>query len=124
MLKRSLIVILVEQMRYAIASEFPEGTRITRPTGGFVLWVELPKQVDGTELFEKCLAQGRQRHPRRAVLLHRQVQELHPCFLRYAVERTHRSGRGDGRTHRPESGYPRPSLSVCDSRRVRGAARR
>lgn len=58
MLRRSLIVILVEQMRYAIASEFPEGTRITRPTGGFVLWVELPKQVDGTELFEKCLAEG------------------------------------------------------------------
>lgn len=48
----------VEQMRYAIAAEFPEGTRITRPTGGFVLWVELPKQVDGTELFEKSLAEG------------------------------------------------------------------
>jgi DNA-binding transcriptional MocR family regulator len=48
----------VEQMRYAIASEFPDGTRITRPSGGFVLWIELPKPVDGTELFEKSLAEG------------------------------------------------------------------
>lgn len=48
----------VEQMRYAIARTFPDGTRITRPTGGFVLWVELPKQVDGTVLFEKSLAEG------------------------------------------------------------------
>jgi DNA-binding transcriptional MocR family regulator len=45
-------------MRYAIASEFPDGTRITRPSGGFVLWIELPKPVDGTELFEKSLAEG------------------------------------------------------------------
>jgi DNA-binding transcriptional MocR family regulator len=45
-------------MRYAIAREFPDGTRITRPTGGFVLWVQLPKPVDGTELFEKSLAEG------------------------------------------------------------------
>ena len=48
----------VEQMRYAIAREFPDGTRITRPAGGFVLWVQLPKPVDGTELFEKSLAEG------------------------------------------------------------------
>ena len=48
----------VEQMRYAVAREFPDGTRITRPTGGFVLWVQLPKQVDATELFEKSLAEG------------------------------------------------------------------
>jgi DNA-binding transcriptional MocR family regulator len=48
----------VEQMRYTIAREFPDGTRITRPSGGFVLWVELPKPVDGTELFEKSLAEG------------------------------------------------------------------
>jgi DNA-binding transcriptional MocR family regulator len=48
----------VEQMRYTIAREFPDDTRITRPSGGFVLWVQLPKQVDGTELFEKSLAEG------------------------------------------------------------------
>ena len=48
----------VEQMRYTIAREFPDGTRITRPTGGFVLWVQLPKPVDGTVLFEKSLAEG------------------------------------------------------------------
>ena len=43
---------------YSRYLEFPDGTRITRPSGGFVLWVELPKPVDGTELFEKSLAEG------------------------------------------------------------------
>ncbi len=29
---------------------FPEGTRVTRPSGGFLLWVELPHGHDATEL--------------------------------------------------------------------------
>jgi DNA-binding transcriptional MocR family regulator len=48
----------VEQMRYAIADAFPDGTRITRPSGGFVLWVQLPKQIDAIALFKKSLAEG------------------------------------------------------------------
>jgi DNA-binding transcriptional MocR family regulator len=40
----------------AIARHFPSGTRVTRPTGGVVLWVELPRNVDGVELFGTALA--------------------------------------------------------------------
>src|SRR5262249_23102783 len=33
----------VQAMSRAIAKYFPPGTRITRPAGGYLLWVELPK---------------------------------------------------------------------------------
>ena len=48
----------VERMRYLVAEHFPEGTRVTRPRGGFVLWVEMPRAVDGEALLERCLALG------------------------------------------------------------------
>ena len=41
-----------------IADEFPSGTRITRPSGGYLLWVELPKRVDAMALYRKALAAG------------------------------------------------------------------
>jgi DNA-binding transcriptional MocR family regulator len=41
-----------------IARYFPEGTRVTDPAGGVVLWVELPREVDGVALFERALAAG------------------------------------------------------------------
>ena len=34
----------------AIIQYFPEGTKLSRPQGGFVLWVELPKKVNATKL--------------------------------------------------------------------------
>lgn len=40
----------------AIARYFPPGTRVARPAGGVVLWLELPERVDGTELFSTALA--------------------------------------------------------------------
>ena len=40
----------------AIIRYFPSGTRVARPTGGLVLWVELPGGVDGGELFRTALA--------------------------------------------------------------------
>jgi len=40
----------------AVARYFPPGTRLTRPTGGLVIWIELPGNVDGTELFRTALA--------------------------------------------------------------------
>jgi DNA-binding transcriptional MocR family regulator len=41
----------------AIAQYFPAGTRVSNPAGGVVLWLELPGQVDGLELFHSALAQ-------------------------------------------------------------------
>ena len=45
-------------MSQAVGKFFPEGTRVTRPTGGFVLWVELPEQVDSLKLYEQALEAG------------------------------------------------------------------
>jgi DNA-binding transcriptional MocR family regulator len=40
----------------AIARYFPADTRVARPAGGVVLWLELPEKVDGAELFSSALA--------------------------------------------------------------------
>jgi len=48
----------VDQMIRAVGRHFPEGTKITRPQGGFVLWLELPKGLVARELFDAALAKG------------------------------------------------------------------
>jgi DNA-binding transcriptional MocR family regulator len=45
-------------MADAIGRAFPEGTRVSRPQGGFVLWVEMPKKVDSILLYKKAKGQG------------------------------------------------------------------
>ena len=45
----------VERYREAIVTQFPEGTRVSAPRGGFVLWVELPAGVDALVLHEHAL---------------------------------------------------------------------
>ncbi|MCW5807561.1 MAG: PLP-dependent aminotransferase family protein [Deltaproteobacteria bacterium] len=45
----------VERYREAIATQFPDGTRVSAPRGGFVLWVELPPGVDALALHEAAL---------------------------------------------------------------------
>jgi DNA-binding transcriptional MocR family regulator len=40
----------------AVAKHFPADTRIARPAGGLVIWIELPRNVDGNELFRNALA--------------------------------------------------------------------
>ncbi|MCW8906880.1 MAG: PLP-dependent aminotransferase family protein [Sedimenticola sp.] len=41
-----------------ITRYFPEGTRVSSPQGGFLLWVELPPEVDAMALTERALKQG------------------------------------------------------------------
>ncbi|MDO9303649.1 MAG: PLP-dependent aminotransferase family protein [Anaerolineales bacterium] len=48
----------VSLMSDAVMRYFPEGTRLTRPSGGFVLWVQLPENVDSLELYELALRGG------------------------------------------------------------------
>ena len=48
----------VDIARQLIGSAFPAGTRVTDPSGGFVLWVELPRSVDAIELYRRCIGQG------------------------------------------------------------------
>jgi DNA-binding transcriptional MocR family regulator len=43
------------QVSAAISEFFPEGTRLSRPSGGFILWVELPEGTDTVALFHQAL---------------------------------------------------------------------
>ncbi len=58
---RKLRYALEEQqhaMLAAIARHFPAQTRVSQPTGGYFLWLELPEQTDSLKLFQLALAQG------------------------------------------------------------------
>ncbi|MCC6558391.1 MAG: PLP-dependent aminotransferase family protein [Polyangiaceae bacterium] len=48
----------VARVSEAIAEHFPPGTRVSRPAGGFVLWVELPPGASALALHERALARG------------------------------------------------------------------
>ncbi|MFJ4457563.1 GntR family transcriptional regulator MpaR [Pseudomonas sp. NPDC089392] len=45
-------------MLAAIARHFPAQTRVSQPSGGYFLWLELPEQMDALKLFHMALAQG------------------------------------------------------------------
>jgi DNA-binding transcriptional MocR family regulator len=47
----------VEQVSHAVSQTFPAETKLTRPAGGFVLWVELPEHVDALRLHATALEQ-------------------------------------------------------------------
>ena len=52
------VVMMVDnslRMICALGEHFPAGTRVTRPQGGHILWVELPPQVDALDLCEAAL---------------------------------------------------------------------
>jgi DNA-binding transcriptional MocR family regulator len=48
----------VSLVSQAVATAFPVGTRVTRPAGGFVVWVELPRAANALRLYEQALAHG------------------------------------------------------------------
>jgi DNA-binding transcriptional MocR family regulator len=48
----------VGRFQEAIADHWPPGTRVSRPRGGVVLWVQLPGGHDGNRLFEQALDHG------------------------------------------------------------------
>jgi DNA-binding transcriptional MocR family regulator len=48
----------VARVSEAVALHFPEGTRISRPRGGFLLWVEMPAGKSALELHARAGARG------------------------------------------------------------------
>jgi DNA-binding transcriptional MocR family regulator len=48
----------MEHVRGVVCSSFPEGTRMTRPEGGAILWVQMPASVDALKLHEEALRRG------------------------------------------------------------------
>lgn len=48
----------IDRMTRAVARHFPASTKITRPSGGFVLWLELPPQFDSRAVYALALKEG------------------------------------------------------------------
>jgi len=48
----------LDQARALIFNNFPKGTRVSAPQGGYTLWVELPPELDSMVLFRTCKAEG------------------------------------------------------------------
>ena len=46
------------RMTRAIETSFPADTKVSRPAGGFMLWLELPRRFDSRALFDEALEQG------------------------------------------------------------------
>jgi DNA-binding transcriptional MocR family regulator len=58
---RHLREALAQQQQRAlrvIERHFPPGTRVTRPAGGYFLWLELPPQVDALQLHHQAMAES------------------------------------------------------------------
>jgi len=47
-----------DRLRGLIDTAFPAGTRATEPTGGFLVWVELPEGCNANQLFDAAIARG------------------------------------------------------------------
>lgn len=48
----------VSRMQSAVSKYFPAQTRMTDPQGGFILWVELPEEIDTFALAQRALLEG------------------------------------------------------------------
>ena len=44
-------------MQEAVARYFPVGTRVSQPQAGYVLWIELPADIDAAACHEAALAE-------------------------------------------------------------------
>jgi DNA-binding transcriptional MocR family regulator len=56
-LRRSLQA-TVERFSFEIMERFPEGTRISHPAGGYLLWAQLPDGIDTVALQRRAVARG------------------------------------------------------------------
>jgi DNA-binding transcriptional MocR family regulator len=46
----------VRRMTEAVSRYFPQGTKMTRPTGGMCLWIELPAEIDSLVVYQQAMA--------------------------------------------------------------------
>ena len=45
----------VEAVRGCILKYFPNGTRVTQPKGGLLLWIELPEEISADDIYQKAI---------------------------------------------------------------------
>jgi DNA-binding transcriptional MocR family regulator len=48
----------IAQQVEAVTRHLPSGARVTHPTGGFVLWAQLPERVDSLQVYKQALNAG------------------------------------------------------------------
>jgi DNA-binding transcriptional MocR family regulator len=48
----------IEETGRMVLENFPSGTRVSRPSGGCVLWVRLPREIDSSEVFRRAAQRG------------------------------------------------------------------
>jgi DNA-binding transcriptional MocR family regulator len=53
---RRVLAQRIAQMSDAVATSFPAECSISEPQGGFVLWIQMPEQVDALALHERAIA--------------------------------------------------------------------
>ncbi|MCU0426773.1 MAG: PLP-dependent aminotransferase family protein [Candidatus Kapabacteria bacterium] len=52
---RKAFSVQIQKTITAVGEYFPEGTKVTRPTGGFVVWVECPAKLDAITLHGEAM---------------------------------------------------------------------
>lgn len=48
----------VEASREEVLRTFPKGTRVSRPEGGYVLWIQLPDRFAGVDVYRRAAQEG------------------------------------------------------------------
>jgi len=51
---RAALKLQCQQMSESVARHFPAGCKLSRPQGGFMLWIEMPPNVDSRKVFEQA----------------------------------------------------------------------
>jgi DNA-binding transcriptional MocR family regulator len=67
----------VDRMTQAVCRYFPAETKMTRPQGGFILWLELPPEFDALVLYEEALTRHIQIAPG---VMFSPTENYHNCF--------------------------------------------
>ena len=93
----------VARVSEAIAVHFPAGTRISRPRGGFLLWVEMPSGKSALDLHDRALVRGVSVAPGPHLLGQAALHELRPHQLRLPVVGGDRARDPHARRDRPRA---------------------
>ncbi len=55
---RRAYALRVDKMADGVLNYFPEGTRVSSPQGGYVIWVQMPETVDSLDLYRRGVTLG------------------------------------------------------------------
>ena len=104
---RTLFANQLQLFSSSVSRYFPSGTRVSRPQGGFVLWIELDSKLSTTELAARAISQyGIAIAPHVFLCKRQKLPQLHAHQLRAPLVRPH------GTSH-SNPGHPGQALRKC-----------